>query len=272
VQTDDPAAILDAFGLRESRYVFLVGGGGKTSLMFALAHALADERHSVLTTTSTRIRHPEPAESGHLIVGPDAGSLIDPLRSAFETRRHITAAAARLESEEKLGGLAVNQLDVLVEARVADHVLVEADGAAGRSLKAHRDHEPVVSPRADLVIAVVGVDCLGMPMDDLHVHRADLLRERLGRPLGSVVTVHDVSGIFFHRDGYLGRIGKGAKVTVFVSKAGTPEALGDARRLAETLRTADREHRIGRIVVGDVRTGVFHKHGPIAPRPGPAPA
>lgn len=258
--TGKPRTILDAFGARQRRYVHLIGGGGKTSLMFALARALADAGRSVLTTTSTRIGEPRPEESNRVVLASDAASLVERLRDEFVTRRHVTVAASRLEREGKLLGLGVDQLDRLAEARVADHVLVEADGAAGRSLKAHREHEPVLSARADLVIAVIGVDCLGMPMDDRHVHRAELLRARLGRAPGSVITPEDVARTFFHRDGYLARIGKESEVIVFVNKAETPKALGGARRLAEALQRADREHRLGVVVVGDVRSGTYEEH------------
>lgn len=253
------AALLEAFRLPECHYVHLMGGGGKTSLMFALAGALAEQGRSVLTTTTTRIGEPTSAESDRIVLGADALALIERLRGEFATRRHVTVAASRLEGERKLRGLPVTALDALAEARVADHLLVEADGTAGRSLKAHLEHEPVLSPRADLVIAVVGVDCLGVPMDDRHVHRAALLRERLGRPPGAVVTPEDVAGILFHPDGYLARVGKDSDVLVFVNKAATPEALAAARALAETLTRADRERRIGRIVVGDVRSGAFEE-------------
>lgn len=254
--------ILDAFGVRERRYVHLIGGGGKTSLMFALAHALAADGRSALTTTSTRIRRPEPAESDRVIIGPDAAAVVERLRSEFMARRHVTVAAAWLEAEGKLRGLALDQLDLLVDADLADHVLVEADGAAGRSLKAHREHEPLVSARADLVIAVVGVDCLGMPMDEPYVHRAALLRERLGRPPGSLITNDDVAGIVFHREGYLGRIGRNSGVIVFLNKAETPQALVAARRLAETLGERDREGRISSVLIGDVRTGLYEAGPP----------
>jgi probable selenium-dependent hydroxylase accessory protein YqeC len=257
--TGRPRTILDAFGARERRYVHLIGGGGKTSLMFALAHALADAGRSVLTSTSTRIGDPEPEESDRVVLGSDAASLVEALNAEFLTRRHVTVAASRLENEGKLLGLGVDQLDRLVEAQVAGHVLVEADGAAGRSLKAHREHEPLVSARAGLVIAVIGADCLGMPMDDRYVHRAELLRARLGRAPGSIITPEDVARAFFHRDGYLARIGKNSEVIVFVNKAGTAEALGEARRLAEALQRADREHRLDSIVVGDVRSGIYEE-------------
>jgi probable selenium-dependent hydroxylase accessory protein YqeC len=249
--------ILDAFDLRERRYVHLVGGGGKTTLMFALAHALAAEGRTVLTTTTTRMMYPEPGESDHVVTGTDAAPLAERLRGELAAHRHVTVVAPDPAGGRKATGLPVAVLDALVDARLAAHVLVEADGSAGRSLKAHSEHEPVISPHADLVIAVVGVDCLGQPLDDAHVHRPALLCARLGRSPGAPVTPDDVAGIVLHPDGYLARVGKGARVVVFLNKAGTPGALERARGLARTLAAADREGRIGGIVVGDAKSGCF---------------
>ncbi len=249
-------AILEAFGVAERRCVYLIGGGGKTSLLFALAHALVDRGRKVLTTTSTRIREPESAQSPRVVIGADAASLIPRLRSEFAAHDHVTAAAAR-GAADKLLGLALGDLDRLAEARVADHLLVEADGSAGLSIKAHREHEPVVSPQADLVIAVVGVDCLGAPMDEAHVHRAELLRARLGRPVGALVQAEDVAAILLHRDGYLARVAGETEVAVFLNKAATLAARAEARRLAQVLLAADRQARLARVVIGDVRTAAY---------------
>jgi probable selenium-dependent hydroxylase accessory protein YqeC len=253
--------ILDAFGLRERRYAHLIGGGGKTTLMFAAAHALAAEGRSVLTTTTTRILYPEPAQSGCVVLGSEAASLVGRLRAELPAHLHVTAVAPDPAGGRKVGGLPLAVLDALVDARIAQHVLVEADGAAGRPLKAHADHEPVVSPRADLVIAVIGVDCLGAPMDDVHVHRAALLRERLGRPAGATVTAEDVAATVLHRDGYLARIARECAVIVFVNQATAPRSLSGARRVAAGLRRADSGHRLARVVIGDVRAGRFEEAG-----------
>jgi len=255
---DAPApALLEAFGLAGPRYVHLIGGGGKTALMFAAARALAAAGRTVLTTTSTRILWPQPDESACVVRGADAAGLVERLREEFARRRHVTVVGGEPGDGRKVRGLPLEVLDALAAARGADHVLVEADGSAGRPLKAHLGHEPVVSTRADLVIAVVGVTCLGAPADDAHVHRAALLRERLGLTADARVTPGDVAGIVRHPRGWLERVAAGTGVVAFVNQADSPERVAAARGLAAALRERDGEHRLAHVVIGDVRSGAF---------------
>lgn len=247
-----PSPLLEAFALQKNRCVYLIGGGGKTSLMFTLAHALGAAGHSVLTTTSTRIRYPRPEASDRVVVAPFDTGLITRLRAELADRRHVTVAESFRPEEQKLYGFTSDELDGLADSGVADHLLVEADGAAGRSLKAHREFEPVLSNRADLVIVVIGIDCVGRPMNELHVHRASLFCERLGRPPESLITHEDVAAIVFHPEGYLKRVGRDSAVAVFLSKAGTPAAEEQARRLAKALRARDHRNRVFEVVIGDV--------------------
>lgn len=248
--------ILDVFGLRGRRHVHLIGGGGKTTLMFAAAQALAAEGRAVVTTTTTRIAVPEPAQSDRLVLVAGEEPVVERVRAALAAGGHVTVAAPGREPG-KVAGITLEQLHALVDSGVADHVLVEADGSAGRSLKAHARHEPVVSPRADLVVAVVGVDCLGAPMDDAHLHRAALLRERLGRPPDALVTPADVAEIVLRPDGYLARVPAACEVIVLLNKAAAQPARADAEALAAALRARDHAQRLARIVIGDARSGWF---------------
>ena len=45
----------------------------------------------------------------------------------------------------------------------ADYVVVEADGAAGRPLKAHRPWEPVIPACSSMTVGVVGASGIGKP-------------------------------------------------------------------------------------------------------------
>mgnify|MGYP001081753024 CR=1 FL=1 len=253
-------ALLEALGLARRRHVHLVGGGGKTTLMFAAARALAAAGRTVLTTTSTRILWPAPEDSARVVQGGEAAALVERLRAELAARRHVTVLGPGARGGKAVG-LPLAVLDALAESGVADHLLVEADGSAGRPLKAHLAHEPVVSARADLVVAVVGATCLGAPMDDAHVHRAALLRERLGRPEGATVAPGDVAEILLGAGGWLERVAPGTAVAALLNQADTPARLAAARALAAALRARDGEGRLERIVLGDVRNSVFEVAG-----------
>ena len=58
-------------------------------------------------------------------------------------------------------------------ANIADYVLVEADGSAGKPLKAHAAHEPVIPDNAAQVICVAGASGLNRPISEA-VHRPEI--------------------------------------------------------------------------------------------------
>ena len=62
--------------------------------------------------------------------------------------------------------------------------LVEADGAARKPLKAPAAHEPVLPEPLDCCVAVVGLDSVGQPLDDGHVHRSALVCAAAGQEPG----------------------------------------------------------------------------------------
>ena len=196
--------------------------------MFALAKELAEKGHSVITTTSTKIRYPKKEQSGNISIGYFPKKL--------EKGQHITIAKEVSDIKHKLVGYSAEEIDKVYESNVADYILVEADGSAGRSIKAHADHEPVVSKKAHLVIAVVGIDCLGKPINDENVHRAELFCKILQREPGSLITGDDIDKILFHPKGYFKNTGKNSDRGIFISKVKSEEEKSHAKALIESLQ------------------------------------
>lgn len=240
------------FDLERHRYVFLIGGGGKTTLLFTLARALLRTGARVITTTSTRIRRPRLSESRVVLADDDLEGLATATRDVMGSTRHVTMGRVFLPDGEKLIGFSAVDLDWLKEANLSEWMLVEADGSAGRSIKAHAPYEPVVSSRADLVIAVVGADCLGVPVEEAYVHRPERFAALLDLPPGSQVRPEHVAGILHHPLGYLGAVHPCTEVAVYLSKAGSGEGKEAAPLLADAIWEADREERLGRVVLGEL--------------------
>lgn len=156
----------------------LVGAGGKTTTMLALAAELA-ARHDVLVTTTTKI-WPIP---GATTIFADAET------EAWEQVREgrvagpPTVLARSLGSDGKLHGIPPEMLTALA-GRSEGIILCEADGAAGRPLKVHGPGEPLIPAGASHVLAIAGLDCLGRIAGPDTVHRAGRYQEVTGGGLG----------------------------------------------------------------------------------------
>ena len=98
------ASLREGLMLEGGGVVSLVGGGGKTSLMFKLAHELASAGQTVLTTTTTKILEPSQDQSSCLILAGSVPSLLERADDMLIKHLHLTAAAAKLPESGKLCG------------------------------------------------------------------------------------------------------------------------------------------------------------------------
>lgn len=150
----------------------VVGSGGKTALLDALAHELPG---TVILATSTHIL---PFAGMPLLTHPSERDVRDALK-----RSRCACVGTPTES----GRLTAPCLDFGTLARCATYVLVEADGSHRLPLKAHADWEPVCPPDTGRTVLVVGTSGLGRPLDEV-VHRHELLCGRLTVPQDAIAT------------------------------------------------------------------------------------
>lgn len=164
---------LPAFRLENSKTTAIIGGGGKSSLMAVLGEEYRRRGETAVMTTTTHIRPPE--QNGYM--GDDAAVLSDLL----VTHRLMTVG---IMSEERKFGPSplLEQLP-----RLADHVIIEADGTKGLPLKVPNDQEPVIPAFADTVVAVAGLSALGRPLGEV-CHRPELALLRFGFSPDCMVT------------------------------------------------------------------------------------
>lgn len=168
--------------LNEKNHVIsLVGGGGKTTLMYALAEIARKKGHRVLVTTTTHIRKP----AGESLIQNEAQ-----LRQCW---KQGTLAVAGEEAAD--GKLAMPEPGKLVQfMRLADMTFIEADGAKGKPCKVPADHEPVIIPQSDIVIGVMGLDALGCPIGKA-CFRVEEVCKFLGKTPEEILTEQDMARI-----------------------------------------------------------------------------
>lgn len=131
----------------------LVGGGGKTTIMYELGQALTALGRKVLLLTSTHIYQP--------VATVYAGNVAE----AERLWQHKSYAV--IGTPEVATGKLVAPPAALYDAlsKKADVVLCEADGAKNYPCKVPAAHEPVLLADCDIVVAVCGMDALNKPVE-----------------------------------------------------------------------------------------------------------
>lgn len=240
----------DALEVRAREIVAFVGGGGKTSLMFAMASELR-HRAPVLSTTTTKIFSPEPSQSSRLVLTRDRPDWESAVRRGLEEFGHVTMAHYTYD-EGKLKGHEREEMDELLAKDLAPYVLIEADGARKKPLKASRLDEPLTPRSCTLVVGIIGWDCIGRTLDSDHVHRVEIFRNALGLVAnGIVVTEEILEAWIVHPDGLRKNVPDGARFALFLNKCDSTESLDAASAFAQrVLANADSGCRLA--VAGSV--------------------
>ena len=242
-------SLKEAFELRDREMISLVGAGGKTTLMFRLARELKASGKRVVTTTTTKIREPSPEETEALGVESDPERLKAFAEKYLGPGRHITLASERIEGK-KLKGLSPEAVVMLWGLDGIDYLIVEADGAAGRPVKAPREKEPVIPSATTLVVAIVGMEAVGTKVDELHVFQPERISKLTGVPLGGKLDEEAVAVLMTHPEGIWKGAPSTSRVVAFLNKVDLPNALEKARSLAREI--LKREARIERIILGQL--------------------
>ena len=238
-----------ALMLGEGGVISLVGAGGKTSLMFKLAHELSKTGGSVLTTTTTKIFEPEPEQSPRVIVADSVTRLIERAKELIGKHQHLTMASARLPDKGKLVGFPPAAIDTLWDSNLFRWIVVEADGAAGRPLKAPADHEPVIPDCTGCLVGIAGLNGIGRPLTDQWVFRPERFAELSGIALNSRVTETAVADVITHNKGLFKNASAQAARIAFLNQADTPENFGAGQLIARLL-TEKSSTGLNRVVIG----------------------
>jgi len=245
-------SLTEALGIEAREVISLVGAGGKTTLMFRLAKELSLRGKKVLTTTTTKILEPASRETGSLFVDSDEERIKDFVRGHLDQYDHITIARERLESG-KLKGVSPNLVDELCHSKGMDAVIIEADGAAGRPVKAPRENEPVIPTSTTLIVALLGVDGLEMKLSEENIFQPERVSKITGVPMGERLTDEAMAILVTHPEGIFKGAPSSSRVVAFLNKVDIPNGVAKGKSIAHKI--LDKKHRqIERIVLGQLKS------------------
>jgi probable selenium-dependent hydroxylase accessory protein YqeC len=241
--------LLEPLGIRRRDVVSVVGAGGKTTLVYRLAGEAHARGWRVLVTTTTHMGGLPGVPTGPVLVEaeetPPHGHALE---ETLDREGWVTLLGRRVR-EDKLEGVPPERVDRL--RSLVDLLVVEADGARGRSLKVPAPHEPVIPGSSTLVLVMAALDILGRPLASEWVHRLELLTAVTGRAPGEAVDEEAVVAALRDPGGYLSRLPPHARSGVFLNKVESEPTVRSARGIAEALSPP-----YGRAFAGSARAGV----------------
>ena len=233
--------VIEALGLaRAPALVAIVGGGGKSSLMFELGRGLPGR---VVMTTTTRIF------AAQMDVAPEACSTEEPgWEKRLDTFESSLLVVGGTQGERAVGVAPTLPAEMLARDDV-DWVIVEADGSRMLPVKAPAAHEPVIPDETDLLVAVAGIDALSKPIAEV-AHRPELVSEIVGLPSEEALTPEALAALLASPSGGMKDAAKAVRAAVLINKV---ESLRQWEASRRTARCILLETHVERVAIGALK-------------------
>jgi len=193
--------LLDVFNAKRG-IVSCVGAGGKKTTMFRLAEAHTGRVG--ITATAHIEFFPRSLDAANFI--GDERDLLDAIE-----KDKVSQAIAFAKPSERFGrraGISLESVEKFKEAGDFDLLVIKADGARGRFIKAPAAHEPAIANCSDTVIPILSAKIIGLPLTEEIAHRVDKLCEVTGLNEGYDIKTSHIARLLSSENGSLKNVGK----------------------------------------------------------------
>jgi len=231
-----------ALNLSSGDSVAFTGAGGKTSAMIALAREL--DPPVVLTTTTHLGVWQADFTDIHLVVTKP-----EEIRSGLLKEKKIILVTGRAGDDDRLRGLSGETLRKLQLQCKQSHVtlLIEADGAKQRLVKAPAQYEPVIPKNVDRVVVLAGLAALGMRMNDSVVHRPENFTQVTGLQENEIIQAEQLVALLGSEEGGLKGVPDNCMKVLFLNQADDLVLQSEGGWIAKKLLD-----RFNRVLVGSL--------------------
>jgi probable selenium-dependent hydroxylase accessory protein YqeC len=231
--------VADALDAREGTTCVVGAGGKKTTL-----RTLAAELDRAVLTATVRIPVVDDWVDEVVVTDDPRTAVVSPTDTAG---RRVAVFPVR-ERPDRYAGYDPETVDTLADC--GRPVLVKADGARTRLLKAPGDHEPQLPRTATTVVPVVSARVVGKPLTDEWVHRVERVAALTGLERGDRVGVTDVARVVASERGGLQDVPPDATVVPLVNMVDDEALRATAGEIAAEIHArAD----VSRVVLAEMR-------------------
>lgn len=209
-----------------------VGAGGKTSMIRALTRELKGHHPVIITTTTHLGREQSDLAEVHL-VARSLEALGELLEMAGEAGS-VLMTGPLLDEQDRWSSVDPPLLEKVFEiVPLIDAVLlIEADGARQKLVKAPAAHEPAIPTQTKTVVPVLSARALGKVLTPEVAHRVEELARLLGVKPGAELTEESFARLLSSPDGALKRVPPAAEVRALVTSTDQLDDLSGLRAMA----------------------------------------
>lgn len=219
------SSLTEALGFAEGPgLISIVGGGGKSSLLFTLGDRLPGR---VILSTTTRI-FAEQTQRADRLIRLDEPAWADGLEEPGGPVLLVGAVTG-----DRAVGIPVELPGQLLARKDVDWVVVEADGSRMRPVKAPADHEPVIPPESEHVVVMAGIDALAGPIAQV-AHRPERVAQLTGLDVHQTLTPEALGRLLSSSQAGLKGAPPTARIQILLNKVETTSQM----ELAETVAQA----------------------------------
>jgi len=152
-----------------------------------------------------------------------------------------------------LKGISPELADSLWSLYDMDALIIEADGAAGRPVKAPREGEPVIPSSTTLVVAVLGLDGVGKELNDQNVFQTKRVSKLTGIPEDEKITEEGMALLMIHPEGLFKGAPNLARLAAFLNKVDIPDGVAKAKKITRNI-FEKKDVKIDRVILGQLKS------------------
>lgn len=218
------------FDLCQSELICFVGAGGKTTSMFKLAQELKGLGKRVLVTTTTAIFYPDKNDCDEIIVTDSRDFTM-----LNQAKKGILVLGREISPNNKLLGFDREVIENIYKQGLFDYILVEADGAKRRPIKAPADHEPVIPVSTSKTIALIGLDCIQKRINSEYVHRPEIFARLTDSSLEDKINEEKIFRLITSKQGLFKNVPEKCERYLLLNKLETKEREKAAYKIIDML-------------------------------------
>jgi probable selenium-dependent hydroxylase accessory protein YqeC len=246
--------LLEVLGLVEREHLAIVGAGGKTTLLLSLAKNIRENK--VVISTTTKIHYDEARQALRPIINLQQPDWKEILKKRLDLENQAVLVKQIIKSG-KVSGISPSLADEIFRDQKVGYLLLEADGAAGRPIKAPSENEPVIPSSVTKVVAMMGLDVINQPFNQEKVFREKEFQRITGISRGEKLIPKKIFQLFIDPRGLFKGTPPSAKKIVFLNRLDLLSNKRQAFALAELIANKKRRS-IDRIIIGSLKNNEYY--------------